>query len=162
MCSSAQWWCGRGEERKGNAGQVWAAPDITPVGNKALQLSSSWQGSKAGKQERRWEPGKTLAVCLFWRGWHLQTWWQRLNIKVWEEPTATLIWMCVFIFFFPITAVTISLSTTPHLIPKCFSGTTSLNIITITSIPPVTAATCGKKKNDWGDFNDNNWNGLTQ
>ncbi|KAJ7396614.1 hypothetical protein BTVI_143530 [Pitangus sulphuratus] len=40
--------------------------------------------------------------------------------------------------------VTISwLSTTLRLIPKCFSGTASLNIITITSIPPVTTATCG-------------------
>lgn len=88
MCSSAQWLWERG-----------AAPNVTPAGNKALQLGSSWQGSKVGEQERRWEPGKTSALCLFWRGWHLQTWWQMLNIKVWEEPTATLIWMCVFIFF---------------------------------------------------------------
>lgn len=110
----------------------WAAA------NNAARLGSKRGG---GDQPR------LSAICLFWREWHLQTLWQRLNIKVWEEITADLIWMCVFFsLLFPITAVTISwLSTTLHLIPKCFSGTVSLNIITITSIPLLTAATCGKK-----------------
>lgn len=92
---------GMGEGRRERAMLVKSGlhPMSHQLGNKALQLGSSWQGSKAGEQERRWEPGKTLAVPLFWRGWHLQTWWQRLNIKVWGTNCNFNLNVCIYFLF---------------------------------------------------------------